>query len=667
MSADNEDSSASGPDSANSAGASENWHRVASADDLPEDGVIAVQAGATEIALVRSGGRLAALAGRCPHMGGPLGKGTLENGVLICPWHGWGFDPFTGEDPEGAHTPAATFEVGTRDDGIYVKDTEVAAAASTVSDIMVQTMVNWGVTHVFGMVGFSILGMADAVRRQAGQGKMTYIGIRHEGAAAFACSGYAKLTGRPAACMTIAGPGATNLLTGLWDAKTDRAPVLALTGQVKVQVLGPGVFQEINLSAAFESVAGFSQHVMRDSSHAELMSLALKHAVVEREVAHLIFPDEVQLIDSPAGVEASGPTGRLGRTEISPPPVDVVQACLNIAAARRPIIIAGYGARGAMADVTVLAERLNAPVLTTFKAKGQLPDSHPLAAGVLGMSGTPVASWCMNRSDLIIVFGSSFSENTGIDPHKPIIQVDFDRSMLAKFHAVSQPVWGDVGASARALLDGLPPQLAADDQRQELAERRRLWRGEKMRLAAEDRGRGVSSAAVFAALQNAAPDDAIFSVDVGDNTYSFGRYLESKGSQVTLMSGNLGSIGFGFPAAMGAWAARPERPVIAVVGDGGFGQYLAEFTTAVKYGMNIKVIVLDNGELGMISKEQQGSGWPEVWQTSLQNPDFSEYARICGGFGVRVEAAERLDEALSVALEHQGPAIIDVVNDPELI
>ncbi len=183
---------------------------------------------------------------------------------------------------------------------------------------MAETMVNWGVRHVFGMVGHSNLGLADALRRQEEAGKLTYIGIRHEGAAAFAASAYGKLTGRPAACLTIAGPGATNLLTGLWDANVDRSPVLALTGQVDTQVLGPGAFQEVDLSAAFGKVARWTQPVLETSKHAELMTLACKHAILQQGPAHLIFPDEVQTL--PAGErDASGPEGRLTPLEISPP------------------------------------------------------------------------------------------------------------------------------------------------------------------------------------------------------------------------------------------------------------------------------------------------------------------------------------------------------------
>ena len=200
---------------------------------------------------------------------------------------------------------------------------------------MAETMVNWGVEHVFGMVGHSNLGLADALRRQEEAGKLTYIGIRHEGAAAFAASAYGKLTGRPAACLTIAGPGATNLLTGLWDAKVDRAPVLALTGQVDTQVLGPGAFQEVDLSGAFGSVAAWSQPVLRDSNPVELMNLACKNALLRRDVAHLIFPDEVQTLPAPEGARGGRPA-RAGsrRSTISPPEESIADALR--AAARAP-------------------------------------------------------------------------------------------------------------------------------------------------------------------------------------------------------------------------------------------------------------------------------------------------------------------------------------------
>lgn len=338
---------------------------------------------------------------------------------------------------------------------------------------------------------------------------------------------------------------------------------------------GTGSLQEIDQSSVFEAVTAWSQSVLHDSKHAELMTLTLKHATVQRGVAHLIFSDEVQVLPASDEAEASSPDGRLGDVEITPAEASVASAADLIRFSRRPTIIVGHGAREAMADVVALAEKLNAPVMTTFKAKGQVSDAHPLAGGVLGRSGTPIASSFMNEADLLIVFGASFFDHTGIERSKPIILVDFDQLALGKFHPVTVPVWWEIG---------------------------------------------LSSASIFEVLTEVIAWNAVIAVDVGNNTYSFGRYFECGDQQSVLMSGFLGSIGFGFPAAMGAWAAAPDRPIGCVTGDGGFGQYMGEFTMAVKYGMNITHILLNNNELGKISKEQRAGEW-QVWQTCLQNPN----------------------------------------------
>jgi len=243
----------------------------------------------------------------------------------------------------------------------------------------------------------------------------------------------------------------------------------------------------------------------------------------------------------------------------------------------------------------------------------------------------------MNESDCLLVFGASFSNHTGITPKKPIIQVDFDPMILGKFHAVDVPVWGEIGVTSGILRERLDGKISTVDQRVDLDERWAIWRSEKKSRFDDDRGRGINSAAIFASLTRQMPEDAIIAVDVGNNTYSFGRYFECK-RQAVLMSGYLGSIGFSFPAAMGAWAATQEedplfkgRKVISVSGDGGFGQYLAELNTAVKYGMDITHILLNNNELGKISKEQRAGDW-DVWQTSLHNPDFAEYSAAHSAF-----------------------------------
>ncbi len=324
-----------------------------------------------------------------------------------------------------------------------------------------------------------------------------------------------------------------------------------------------------------------------------------------------------------------------------------------------------------MAEIESLAEKIGAPVATTFKGKGLISDHHELGCGVLGRSGTPIASWFMNESDMILAFGVSFSNHTGIADYKPLVQVDFDPMALGRFHPVTVPVQGDVGVTATAIAESLPEDRRCVDHRPEVAERWRIWRAEKQGRISDDRSEGIGAAALFDALSRLLPADAIIPVDVGNNTYSFGRYFEVD-SQSVLMSGYLGSIGFALPAAMGAWAAtqrHPDfagRPVISISGDGGFGQYAMELTTAVKYGMNITHVMMDNNELGKISKEQRAADF-DVWQTSLHNPDFAKFAQLCGAKGIRVEVLEDLDAAIAEALAHQGPALIDVVTDALLI
>jgi len=662
------------------------WHKVADSGELPEGRAktCSIDRGdsVVQVCLTHHEGRYGAIDNACPHQGGPLGEGTIENGCLRCPWHGWDFDPITGKPPGGYDDGVETYPVEERDDGVYVAIKEEPPHERTVTDVMAETMVAWGVTHVFGMVGHSNLGLADAIRRRCIAGEMEYIGIRHEGAAAFAASAFGKLTGDPAACFAIAGPGSTNMLTGCWDARMDRAPLLALCGQVNQQVFGPGAFQELPLKEAFDAVSGFNHLALPDSNHAELMSLALKTAKIERNVANIIFPDDVQTQNAKDGAEAGTPEGRVADNSFGPPPAELERALKLLREAERPVIIVGHGARFEMDAVRALAEELNCPVLTTFKGKGLIGDcggpggGHPLGGGVLGRSGTPIASWFMNESDVLLVFGASFSNHTGITPKKPTIQVDSDRFQLGRFHSVDVPLLGDVGVTAEALLVALKGKHNSKDHGPEIAERWKIWRNEKQSRMADDQSNGLSSVAVFDALNRLAPTNAIYAVDVGNNTYSFGRYMEASGEQAVLMSGYLGSIGFGYPAAMGAWAATQVknrwggrfegRPVLCVTGDGGFGQYGFEVTTAVKHRMNITHILLRNDELGKISKEQRAGQW-EVWQTELVNPNIAEFVNSCGGLGIQVSKPGDLDSAIRKALEFDGPSTVEVLTDASLI
>ena len=472
------------------------WHKALDPEELAEGRVTTVTIGTTSLCMTHHEGKYAALDNRCPHQGGPLGEGSIENGLLRCPWHGWDYCPLTGTPPgEEFDDGVPTFDTEVRDDGIYVSLPDSPPPPRTVSDVMIETMVNWGVQWCFGMVGHSNLNVAEAIRLQEQAGRLRYIGIRHEGAASFACSAYGKLTGRPASCLAIAGPGATNLLTGMWDANVDRAPLLALTGQVSTQVLGRHNFQEVPLEKAFGQVAEYTQSVLGNSNHAELMSLACKSALVNQTVSHLIFPDEVAGFaqpDQPAG----SPDGRIASRKNPPPSDSYQQAVGMLKEAKRPAIIVGHGARFDMDCITRLAEQLGCPVMTTFKAKGLIADEHPLACGVLGRSGTPIASHFMNEADLLVVFGASFSNHTGISEKKPVIQVDLDPMALAKFHRVDCLVMGDVGITATMLSDDLKTNSSIDHT-SEVSGRWEIWRAEKSQRRTDDRGQGVDSASIF--------------------------------------------------------------------------------------------------------------------------------------------------------------------------
>jgi len=642
------------------------WQKILEPGQLAEGRVRTVTVGRHSLAVSCYQGAYGALDNRCPHQGGPLGEGSIENGWLRCPWHGYDYNPLDGSPPEGFDDAPACYPVQEREDGVYVELPVEVARMRTVSDVMVETLLQWGVRAVFGMVGHSNLGFADALREAEQRGDLRYFGIRHEGAASFAAAAYGKLTGELAACFAIAGPGSTNLMTGLYDAKVDRAPVLALCGQVPSSVRGRGAFQDVDLEGAFADVAAYNQTVTASSDHAELVNLACKTALVQRDVALLVLPDEVQVQPASSSAAPGGPAGRLVSPEM-PPALDALDAAVaRIAAANRPLFVLGAGARFDAAEVVALAEQLGAPVATTFKAKGLISDRHPLGCGVLGRSGTPIASWFMNESDLIVAFGASFSNHTGIAPYKPIVQVDYDPMALGRFHPVDVPVLGHVGVTARALAERLAGGASCDDHREEVAERWTIWRREKGSRLADDQGRGLNSAAVFDSLSRLCPPDAVIAVDVGNNTYSFGRYFETQ-AQSVLMSGYLGSIGFGFPAAMGAWAAVGDRrPIMSVSGDGGFGQYAMELTTAVKYNMDITHLLLNNSQLGKISKEQRAGHW-DVWQTTLHNPDFAAYATLCGALGLQVTAADQLDDAFVAAFSHTGPALVEIICDPDLV
>ena len=641
------------------------WVKVAKESDLPNGRVKTVVADKQQVCLVHHENEFSALENRCPHQGGPLGEGQIEEGWVICPWHAYQYDPKTGKAPEGFNDHAKCHKVKMENDDILV-EIEDKEKIFTISDQMVDVMTKWGVKVVFGIVGHSNLGFADAMHKAEQRGDLSYYGVRHEGAASFAASAYAKLTGEPAVCFSIAGPGATNMLTGMWDAHVDNVPLLAITGQVNTQIMGPGAFQELDLHSAFKAVTCWQQTVIGAKNASDLMVLAIKNAIVEHGPTALILPDEIQQLPALNPFPDMPKKGRMANIEIAPPKNELDKAIELINNAKRPCIVVGKGAIDNRDGVIKFAEELQIPIVTTFKAKGFVPDSHPLACGVLGRSGIPVASIMMGTADLLIVLGASFSVHTGIAEYIPTIQVDHDKMTLGKFNAVDVPLLGDIGVTLKQIINSESLKPKSNPKIiDEIATRWRNWRQEKERRQKDKSEKGLNSASIFNVMSKTVPKNAIICVDVGNNTYSFGRYFEST-NQTILMSGYLGSIGFAFPAAMGVWSANTGRKIIAVAGDGGFGQYMVEFTTAVKYDMPILLILLNNSELGKITKEFNADRM-EAWHTSLKNPNFVEYAKSCGGDGILVKDIDKLEDAIKLGISSKKPFIVECITDVSLI
>ena len=487
---------------------SQTWHRV-SPEDVPDEGrVRSVTVAGRSIAMTRCGGRLGALENHCPHQGGPLGEGSIEKGLLRCPWHGYDYDPVTGAAPgalaEHLDDQVPAYDVEERAEGVRVRLPDQAPPARTVADVLVETLVAHGVDTVFGMVGHSNLGFADALRRAEERGELRYVGIRHEGAAAFAASAYGKLTGRPAVCFAIAGPGSTNLLTGLYDAKLDGAPVVAVSGQVPSKVLGRGAFQDLDLGAVFRDVAISTTTVHSGSDHAELAALAVKHARDGRGVAHLVLPDEVQAQPSRGGRRLAGRP--LLRRPVAPDAAALARA--TELRRRRPEAGDRGGSRCSRRPRRGARARRAAARAGADDLQGQGPGAgHPPAGR---RSARPQRH-----------AGRELADERGgpAAGHRRVVLQPHRHRALAGHRAGrrhpdrDRPVRRGHRRPARRRRprrrrrwqrrrgDG----TAAEDQRADVAERWAIWRAEKARRVADDRGRGVSAAAVFAALSGTCP------------------------------------------------------------------------------------------------------------------------------------------------------------------
>ncbi|MDD1638957.1 MAG: thiamine pyrophosphate-dependent enzyme [Methanomicrobiales archaeon] len=528
------------------------------------------------------------------------------------------------------------------------------APGTTVSDVIMAALAVWGVALVFGIPGTSSLGLVDAVRKRP---EMRYIVVRHEENAALAASAYHKLTGGIAACLTIAGPGASNLATGLYDAKEDSAAVISLNGQVEMQYSGPGGFQEIDQDAFFRPVTVFNNTLADPAMTIPLVTKALRHAVLQRGVSQLSVPNDVQKM-----AHAGAMCGRescIPNDAILPPEVEMARAAALIDGGKRPVILAGWGAFPFAPQVAALAEKISAPILTTFRAKGILPEDHPAVVSVLGTVGTPEARALASEADPLIVLGVGFSKQTHVPVDRPMVQVDLDPMKLGKGDRAVN-LWGNCGtviplltARVRPRKDGAMADRAASKKKEITARREK---------EADDRAVPIRPPYLMKVLSDVIPEDAVISIDVGENGWWFGRNFVMK-RQRFVMSGYLATMGFGLPGAIAAKLAYPGKTVFCITGDGGFAMAMAEVATAVKYRLPMVIVVLNNHELGMIRVEQETEHYP-VFATDLLNPDFAAYGKACGGEGIRVERPEELKPAILRAMGIDLPVIVDVETDP---
>lgn len=530
-----------------------------------------------------------------------------------------------------------------------------AVSETTVSDVLVSELESWGVELVFGVPGTSSLGLVDAVRKNK---NMRYIAVRHEENAAMAASAYNKFTGKIAACLTIAGPGATNLATGLYDAKEDGASVLSLNGQVAMQYTGPYGIQEIDQDAFFRPITVYNNTVYDKEMAVFLLTKALKYAILHKGVAQLSIPKNIQ--KEPLNVTYCSRETCITDFHIVPDDEELDKAADAIDNAKNPVIIAGWGAYGYGRSVLDLARKIKAPIITTYRAKGILPYDSELLVGILGYVGSPQTRKLVDESDLLITLGVGFSRYTNVPTSKPMVQMDINPIKLGK-GPYSISLWGNCSLTIPILMEKVQ-QRNDNPVLKRIKTMKDEWNA-VLESEADAEAVPLRPPFIMKVLSETIPEDAVISVDVGENQWWFGRNFRMK-KQRFAMSGYLATMGFGLPGAIAAKLAYPDRTVFCITGDGGFSMAMADFVTAVKYELPMVVVILNNRELAMIQVEQMMEQYPN-FATDLLNPDFTAYAESCNGVGIKVREPGELREAIENAMTMDKPVIVDIDTDPK--
>ncbi len=522
-----------------------------------------------------------------------------------------------------------------------------------VSQFVLEQLKAWKVERIYGVIGDANLSLLDELGKQ---NAIRYVACRHESAAALMASAEAKLTGRTAVCLATSGPGVTNMLNGLADAAMDRAPVLALSGQVETAKIGTRTKQYVDQQKLNAAIAGKSELVTHADALPELMEQALVRGLLQGQVTHLSIPKDLYSVKVKGEIK---PYSAHLHQPLAAPDNEIAELAALLASAERPVLYIGRGVKQTAEDVLRLAEKLSAAVITTLPARPLFPNDHECYAGGLGQAGSEASSILLAESDLIVMLGATWWPDDYVPTQARIVQVDWNREAIGLGHPLHKGVVGDLGQIVPKL--AAAEHLSAKDRGAWRTRVREVCTGWKRQIEAEARADGtpISPQRVMKTIADHVSDQAIVAVDTGDHTLWFNRIFQAKAGQDILISGRWRTLGFALPAAIAAKLCYPERQVIAVAGDGGVVQTLMEFQTAAELRLPIVLVVLNNGAYAMEQDRMNVAGMNLIG-SALRPPDFAAIAEACGGSGYRASSAAEFEQSLRQALTGSKPALLDV-------
>jgi pyruvate dehydrogenase (quinone) len=534
----------------------------------------------------------------------------------------------------------------------------------TAADILVERLCEWGVDTIFGLPGDGINGIMEALRKK--QEAIRFVQVRHEEAAAFMACAYAKFTRRLGVCLATSGPGGIHLLNGLYDAKFDGAPVLALTGLHHHDLLCTHSQQDVELDKLFMDVSVYNARVMGVEHVETVTDLACRTALAYHGVAHLTIPTDVQMMSkqnrSPRNLKHHTSLHFVGSASV-PDPNDLRQAADILNAGKRVTILAGAGAMGAGDELEQAAEILGAPIVKALLGKSCVPDDSVYTTGGIGLLGTRPSQQAMEDCDTLLMVGSSFPYMEFLPKPGQArgVQIDLNPVRIGLRFPVEAGLVGD----SRTTLKALIPMLERKDNRSFLEKAQKgmnEWRELMLRRATRP-DYPMKPQVVAHELGRRLRSDAIVTCDSGTITTWWARHIPVQRGQMHSVSGTLATMACGLPYAIGAQVAYPDRQCVAFVGDGGFSMLMAELVTCVKYQLPVKVVVVKNNTLGQIKWEQMVfSGVPE-YGVDLQPIDFAAYARACGAGGFTIKEQAECGRILEEALATPGPVLIEAEVD----